>query len=140
MQEKCIKDDNSPEKCINDYISPDSDDTLEATWRGITERQRKTTTHQLKKSDTWTARLTKAKPFDGDDDGDDPVAWAKKELRKSDTFNESASLRREKSMSPEELNRRAEAFIQMFNNQMRLQRLESYQRYKEMVNRGVSCD
>ncbi|KAK7314743.1 hypothetical protein VNO77_33271 [Canavalia gladiata] len=134
--------DPSPEKCTNDYDSDDKgDDTLEATWRAIMEGQGKTMRPQLKKSDTWSARIAKAEPFqhNGDEGGDDdPVAWAQKELKKSETFNDRASLRREKSMSPEELNRRAEAFIKMFNNQMKLQRLESYQRFKEMVNRGLA--
>ncbi|KAK7380131.1 hypothetical protein VNO78_32570 [Psophocarpus tetragonolobus] len=130
------------QNCTNDYFLPDSDgdDTLEATWRAIMEEQGKTMKPQLKKSDTWGARIAKAEPFHrngvgGDDD--DPVAWAQKELKKSDTFNDRNSLRREKSMSPEELHRRAEAFIKQFNNQMKLQRLESYQRFREMVNRGV---
>ncbi|XP_054824355.1 uncharacterized protein LOC129322213 [Prosopis cineraria] len=126
----------SPEKCANDYVSPDADDTLDATWRAIMEGQGKTKTPQLKKSDTWGARIEKAEPFRENEDGeDDLVAWARKELKKSETFNDTASLRRDISMTPEELNRRADAFIQNFINQMRLQRLESDQRFMEMVNR-----
>jgi len=137
-----------PEKRCNDYNSPDSsdkgdDDSLEATWKAIMEGQEKTKKPYLKKSDTWTARIVKAEPFrnnggcgfgSGDDD---PVAWAQRELKKSETFNDRASLKREKSMSPEELNKRAEAFIKKFNNQMKLQRLESYQRFMKLVNPGA---
>lgn len=137
-----------PEKRCNDYNSPDSgdkgdDDSLEATWKAIMEGQEKTKKPHLKKSDTWTARIVKAEPFrnnggcgfgSGDDD---PVAWAQRELKKSETFNDRASLKREKSMSPEELNKRAEAFIKKFNNQMKLQRLESYQRFMKLVNSGA---
>ncbi|CAI8593381.1 unnamed protein product [Vicia faba] len=144
--------DPSSEKCRNDYNLIDSDDkgddiddSLEATWKAIMEGQEKTMKPHLKKSDTWTARIVKAEPFrnnggfggGGGDDDDDPVAWAQRELKKSETFNDRASLRREKSISPEELNKRAEAFIQKFNNQMKLQRLESYQRFMKLVNRGV---
>ncbi|CAJ1952273.1 unnamed protein product [Sphenostylis stenocarpa] len=131
------------ENCTNDYFLPDSDgdDTLEATWKSIMEGQGKTMRPQLKKSDTWGARIVKAEPFHRNGEGgdvDDPVAWAQKELKKSDTFNDRTSLRREKSMSLEELNRRAEAFIKKINNQMKLQRLESIQRLREMINRRTS--
>jgi len=140
-------DDPSPEKCCNDYNFPDSsdkgdDDSLEATWKAIMEAQEKTKKPHLKKSGTWTARIVKAEPFRNNGgfcggDGDDHVAWAQRELKKSETFNDRASLKREKSMSPEELNKRAEAFIKKFNNQMKLQRMESYQRFMKLVNRGV---
>ncbi|KAI4352024.1 hypothetical protein L6164_006314 [Bauhinia variegata] len=140
--EKCTNNNFSPdpsqENSADDYFSPDSDDTMDATWRAIMEGQGKSMTPHLKKSDTWGARITKAEPFRGTEDGDDdPVAWAQKELRKSDTFNDAASLRREKSMGQDELNRRVEEFIKKFNLDMKLQRLESEQRFMEMVNRGV---
>ncbi|KAJ7970397.1 Cotton fiber (DUF761) [Quillaja saponaria] len=133
--------DPSPDSFSGDNFMSESDeksdDTLDATWKAIMEGQGKPITGQLEKSDTWTAR-TKAEPLDDNGDGvDDPVVWARKELKKSDTFNDTVSLRRDKSMSQDELNRRAEAFIQKINNQHRLQRLESDQRFREMVNRGV---
>ncbi|XP_028805564.1 uncharacterized protein LOC114760474 [Neltuma alba] len=121
--------DPPPEKCANDYATPDADDTLDATWKAIMKGQEKTKVPQLKKSDICGARIEKAEPFRDNEDGeDDPVAWARKEVTKSETFNDAASLRRDISMTSEEVNVRAEAFIQNFLNQMRLQRLESDQR------------
>ncbi|KAL6281782.1 hypothetical protein ACE6H2_018663 [Prunus campanulata] len=136
--------------------------TLDTTWKAIMEGQGKAIGKHLKKSDTWDTpprltelALTRTKfkggldhqlqlhnsNLDGDDDGhgeDDAVTWARRELKKSDTFSDRVSLRREKSMTQEELNQRAEAFIKKFNNDMRLQRLESDQRrFREIVNGGL---
>ncbi|XP_021801881.1 uncharacterized protein LOC110745991 [Prunus avium] len=141
--------------------------TLDTTWKAIMEGQGKAIGKHLKKSDTWDTpprltelALTRTKfkggldhqlqlhnsNLDGDDDDndddghgeDDAVTWARRELKKSDTFSDRVSLRREKSMTQEELNQRAEAFIKKFNNDMRLQRLESDQRrFREIVNGGL---
>ncbi|BFG33295.1 hypothetical protein CerSpe_195690 [Prunus speciosa] len=142
--------------------------TLDTTWKTIMEGQGKAIGKHLKKSDTWDTpprltelALTRTKfkggldhqlqldhsNLDGDDDDDnddyghgedDAVTWARRELKKSDTFSDRVSLRREKSMTQEELNQRAEAFIKKFNNDMRLQRLESDQRrFREIVNGGL---
>ncbi|GAV58917.1 DUF761 domain-containing protein/DUF4408 domain-containing protein [Cephalotus follicularis] len=115
-------------------------ETLEDTWRLITEGKEKTRRVQLKKSDTWDTPprvVVKGTADTGGVDDDHPVAWARRELRKSDTFNDySVSLTRDKSMSHDELNCRVEAFIKKFNNDMRLERQESYQRSMEMLNQS----
>ncbi|URD72095.1 fiber expressed protein [Musa troglodytarum] len=74
-------------------------ETLESTWRTITERRAR----PLKKSDTWDTR---------------------------------GGVCREEPAGQEELNRRVEAFIRKFNQEMRLQRQESLKHYMEMINRG----
>ncbi|KAJ0049599.1 hypothetical protein Pint_16658 [Pistacia integerrima] len=116
-------------------------ETLEDTWRLITEGQGKLQNRHLKKSDTWDtpprAAVNAANDGDDSDNPEDHVAWAKRELRKSETFSDKASLRREKSMSQDELNRRADAFIKKFNNDMRLQRMESHQRLMAMITGGA---
>ncbi|XP_042494724.1 uncharacterized protein LOC122074016 isoform X3 [Macadamia integrifolia] len=118
-------------------------DTLDATWKMITEGGKPLMRH-LKKSETWDVPPRVNDP-DSDVDSSSGVT-NRRELRKLETFNDAsstASLRgggrliREISLSQEELNHRVEAFIKKFNDDMRLQRQESQNRYLEMVNRGV---
>ncbi|XP_042513055.1 uncharacterized protein LOC122087978 [Macadamia integrifolia] len=125
-------------------------DTFDTTWKMITEGRGKPLTRHLKKSETWDVP---PRVIDPDSEPESSLAVTnRKDLRKSETFNDASSsassassassrggggLRREKSLSQDELNRRVEAFIKKFNNEIRLQRQESYKRYVDMVNRGV---
>lgn len=103
-------------------------DTMEATWKAITQRPIK---KHLKKSETW--RVLDSEPS---------IASSSKELRKSETFNETVrrsrgGLVRDPSIGLDEFHRQVEAFIQKFNDDMRLQRQESDQRFLDMIKRGL---
>ncbi|KAF3451554.1 hypothetical protein FNV43_RR07649 [Rhamnella rubrinervis] len=119
---------------------PKRHETLENTWKMITEGRSVPLSRHMKKCDTWGNNgrhvdVGQLEPF--------PV-------KKSETFKErtnrpppatgsppkSRKLRKEPSLSQEDLNRRVEAFINKFNEEMRLQRQESLNRYKEMINSG----
>ncbi|EOA14540.1 hypothetical protein CARUB_v10027772mg [Capsella rubella] len=110
---------------------PRRQDTLETTWKKITEGRSTPLTKHLTKSDTWQER------------GHVPENKKKKKekMTKSENLNATAEekllLKREPSPGQEELNRRVEAFIKKFNEEMRLQRLESLAKYNEMVNGGT---
>ncbi|GLU18433.1 hypothetical protein SLE2022_347370 [Rubroshorea leprosula] len=95
-----------------DYNSEEK--TLEETWTMIMEGQGKKKEKQLKKSETWE-RTRKA----------------------ADEDSVSLNIMRKMSINREELQERAEAFIKLFRNQMRLQKQESDQRFVDMVSPGV---
>ncbi|RWW64135.1 hypothetical protein BHE74_00028655 [Ensete ventricosum] len=118
---------------------PRRNETLETTWRTITEGRAVPLARHLKKSDTWDTR---------GGGGEEDAAAKAAVMRKSETFNERGAatspksggssggkLRREASLGQDELNRRVEAFIRKFNEEMRLQRQESMKHYMEMINR-----
>ncbi|MCD7460089.1 hypothetical protein HAX54_042822 [Datura stramonium] len=119
---------------------PKRQDTLESTWKTITEGRAMPLTRHLRKSDTWETH-----------GGRNPVVTPpQQKMKKSETFNDrttadssplltpspggSGKLKKEPSLSQDELNRRVEAFIKKFNEDMRLQRQQSLQQYKKMIN------
>ncbi|KAK4285988.1 hypothetical protein QN277_002609 [Acacia crassicarpa] len=120
-------------------------DTLESTWKMITDGRAMPLTRHLKKSDTWDSQMRRNSSLT---DQNDTHA-----VNKSETFNgrsktegENASpssgtgrgrLKKEPSPGQDELNRRVEAFINKFNEEMRLQREESLRQYQEMIRRGA---
>ncbi|XP_062015382.1 uncharacterized protein LOC133731948 [Rosa rugosa] len=125
---------------------PKRHDTLESTWKTITDGRSVPLTRHLKKSDTWERRMDQNTPPANNNT-----------MNKSETFHErsrttatgspvrqspgssGARLRKEPSLSQDELNRRVEAFINKFNEEMRLQRQESLNQYQEMVGRGAQA-
>ncbi|KAL6546663.1 hypothetical protein OROMI_022384 [Orobanche minor] len=99
-------------------------ETLESTWRMITEGRHVPLTRHFRKCETWEHGH---------------VSPALDRVPKSETFKDRAAPRigKEPSLSHEELNRRVEAFIKKINEEMRMQRQESLNQYMEMINRGV---
>ncbi|MFS8023371.1 hypothetical protein Hanom_Chr16g01450681 [Helianthus anomalus] len=113
-------------------------ETLDSTWKMITDGRCMPTTKQFRKSDTFV-KLHHDHPS-----GESTTNT--KMVRKSETFkermayehNQQSGEKLKKYLSPshEELNRRIEAFIKKFNEDMRLQRQESLKQYMEMINGG----
>lgn len=116
---------------------PKRHETLENTWKAITEGRSMPLSRHVKKWDTW----------ENHGRGINVDSLDPSQVKKSETFkdrtNEITSspgagatrLRKEPSLSQDELNRRVEAFIKKFNEEMRLQRQESLNQYTEMINR-----
>ncbi|XP_051128154.1 uncharacterized protein LOC127249437 [Andrographis paniculata] len=94
---------------------PKKQETLESTWRMITEGRHVPITRHQKKADAWELhqqqqQLVASRP--------------------------AARIRKEPSPGQDELNRRVEAFIKKFNEEMRIQRQESLKQFMEMINRA----
>lgn len=116
---------------------PKKGETLEYTWKTLTEGRHPPLTRHIRKSETWDSSSSSSR---ANAEHSSPA----RNLRKSETMKQrgredspgSQSLKREPSLSQDELNRRVEAFISKFNTEMRLQRQNSFTSYMEMINRG----
>ncbi|KAG5516799.1 hypothetical protein RHGRI_037520 [Rhododendron griersonianum] len=123
---------------------PKRQETLETTWKAITDGRHVPLTRHLRKSDTWENH---GRQFNTTTDHSPPpqIVLKSETLRDRTNYNPqpsnpspgSSKLRKEASLSQDELNRRVEAFIKKFNDEMRLQRQESMNQYMEMINRGA---
>lgn len=117
---------------------PKRHESFENTWKMITEGRQTPLARQMKKCDTWESKHRQIV---------DREVVGPHAVEKSETFKDRANdhepavtpnLRKEPSLSQDELNKRVEAFIKKFNEEMRLQRQESLNQYMEMINRGAS--
>ncbi|KAG6756495.1 hypothetical protein POTOM_039925 [Populus tomentosa] len=121
---------------------PKRHDTLEATWKTITDGRPMPLARHLQKSDAWDSHVRR-------ENAPPPKMMT---MKKYETFNDSISsrseklsrsphgsgkLRKEPSLSQDELNKRVEAFINKFNEEMRLQRQRSLDQYQQMTGRGA---
>uniref|UniRef100_A0A803N8M2 Uncharacterized protein n=1 Tax=Chenopodium quinoa TaxID=63459 RepID=A0A803N8M2_CHEQI len=105
----------------------EEEDDLDATWKAIMESKGLGTRPQLRKSDTWSC---------GDGGGKE------REKGKGEMGGLSKYRSGQRSMDValtfhDEFKKRADAFIARFTHDIRLQRLESDQRFLEMINRGL---
>lgn len=119
---------------------PKKQETLESTWKMITEGRHVPLTRHMKKSDTWDPHATPAM---------DHLTTVPKSATFKDRIDRESSplppqaaaavarIRKEPSLGQDELNRKVEAFIHKFNEDMRMQRQESLNQYMEMIKRGV---
>ncbi|CAA7392347.1 unnamed protein product [Spirodela intermedia] len=92
---------------------PKKNETLESTWKAITEGRGMPLARRLKKAD-------------GGSGGG--AEWGSSSPPRGGGLR----LRREPSTGQEELNRRVEAFIKKFNDDIRLQRQESFKRFSAL--------
>jgi hypothetical protein len=122
-------------------------DTLESTWKTITDGRSIPLTRHLKKSDTWDLQvrssnvettppkhMTKSKTFNASTDHGPVMTGTATGLRREP----SVKLKKDPSLGQEELNKRVEAFINKFNEEMKLQRQQSLMQYQEMLTRGAA--
>ncbi|XP_011029403.1 PREDICTED: uncharacterized protein LOC105129154 [Populus euphratica] len=121
---------------------PKRHDTLETTWKTITDGRPMPLARHLQKSDAWDSHVRR----------ENAPSPKRMTMKKYEAFNDSISgrseklsrsphgsgkLRKEPSPSQDELNRRVEAFINKFNEEMRLQRQRSLDQYQQMIGRGA---
>ncbi|PON70967.1 hypothetical protein PanWU01x14_076770 [Parasponia andersonii] len=142
-----------PVKPIPEVSKLKRHETLENTWKAITEGRSMPLSRHMKKCETWENHGRQFE-YVGDDQTEPlpPLVMTKKSETFKDRTNQlmpahdqvmtysspvaSSKLQKEPSLSQDELNKRVEAFIQKFNEEMRLQRQESLNQYMEMINRG----
>ncbi|KAK1391714.1 DUF4408 domain-containing protein [Heracleum sosnowskyi] len=106
--------------------------TLESTWNAITNRQpmpEHTSCGNLQDQ----RKLIKSQIFKDQNSSHRIDNMSKRIARSCDP----GKLRRDPSLSQDELNKQAEAFINRFKEDMRLQRKESLNRYVEKINRST---
>ncbi|MFS8026501.1 hypothetical protein Hanom_Chr16g01487481 [Helianthus anomalus] len=124
-------------------LKPKKHETLETTWKMITDGRQLPLTRHLRKSDTFDnpsenlTAMTKTKIVKKSETFKDRTTTTTTYANQNDYPSTNSKLKKDVSLSQDELNRRVEAFIKKFNDDMRLQRQESLKQYMEMVKGGA---
>ncbi|KZV48616.1 hypothetical protein F511_29690 [Dorcoceras hygrometricum] len=116
---------------------PKRQETLESTWKMITEGRHVPLTRHTKKSDAWEHHVTSTPPYSDDVAASENFQERTSNLPPPAAAPSGGRIRKEPSLGHDELNRRVEAFIKKFNEDMRMQRQESLDQYREMMQRGL---
>ena len=127
---KCIAGEKAG-KLESTAVVAGKNESLEKIWKALMEEHGIPAARQLKKCETWNKN--------------DGGSLPRKEMRKSNTFAEARSSfrethpfpRKDEFLSQDELNTKVEDFIRKCRNKMRLERLESDQRFMDILNRGL---
>lgn len=146
----------SGEKALKVKSTPKRHETMEDTWKAIMEGRSMSLSRNNLKSSSWDysdlenqgRKIIGFGDLDQLDQAPSTSPSPGMMMKKSETFKDrtnqqppavatsnSKALWKEPSLSQDELNKRVEAFINKFNEQMRLQRQESLNQYLEMINR-----
>ncbi|GMN50895.1 hypothetical protein TIFTF001_020041 [Ficus carica] len=160
---KPVKPSPEGEKALKVKSTPKRHETMEDTWKAIMEGRSMSLSRNNLKSSSWDfsdlenqghqiigyGDLDQLDQTPSPSPSPSPSPMMMMMMKKSETFKDrtnqqppagatsnSKALWKEPSLSQDELNKRVEAFINKFNEQMRLQRQESLNQYMEMINRG----
>ncbi|KAI3823905.1 hypothetical protein L1987_05350 [Smallanthus sonchifolius] len=112
---------------------PRKHETLESTWKTITDGRHVPLNRHLWKPEIFENHTPPSDAHSGEQ-GTSSVVADYNLSSKNSLSPSGGKLRKEGSLSQDELNRRVEAFIKKFKEEMRLQRQESIQRYRDMIN------
>ncbi|XP_023535113.1 uncharacterized protein LOC111796630 [Cucurbita pepo subsp. pepo] len=141
---KAAKAATTPAGTTSRWSTMNRHDTLDDAWNAITEGHSAPFSRRLDKSNTCESHTTRNEEEEetaiGQNNSPPKVTKSETSFKNNDKNQElrrsaaAARVRKMPSVTEEELNRRVEAFIEKFKEEMRLQREESLKKFELMIN------